>query len=364
MYERIEESELKRRSLKNVSTTPTRRTPFGESGLSAEQLKERFDLLGVYIANRLNEVFEGMESGEFIDSAKFVDGRGLGEIIRSLFDGSGASEIYIETPTETLTLAEAVNRLVRLLNEIENGDVGEFFGAIRDVIELPSENIHEKEIYRLLTVTFIHNRHVVDNSVCYCVNGLPEVGIPATDGKQSINAYYNTVDGEISGYLDSTLSAMFGIPAGWYKAKDLFPAAGWTFGGVIADEEDDPKDSVIRALAKYVSYSYKNGKWTLVSDFDVKKWLSPAMNKSQGYWIYSYNNLDRNNARPDVIFSSYQLNDEHEWQIPERKNGIMKCARPVDGDDCSNKEYVDDLGEAVLSGLDAIIAAQNELFGG
>ena len=136
MYEKIEESELKRRSLKNVSTTPTRRTPFGESGLSAEQLKERFDLLSVYIANRLNEVFEGMENGEFIDSAKFVDGRGLGEIIRSLYDGSGAHDINIETPTEKLTLAEAVNKLVRLLDEIENGELTQVLNAVPDMSAL------------------------------------------------------------------------------------------------------------------------------------------------------------------------------------------------------------------------------------
>lgn len=236
--------------------------------------------------------------------------------------------------------------------------------TIQDVNELPSTDINEKSFYRLITVTFIHNRHVVDNSVCYCVDGLPEKGIPATDNKQSINAYYNIQDGEIWGYLDSNLSKMFGFPIGWYKVQNLLPAAGWAYGGIITDEKNDPKDSVIRALIKHVTYSYKNGKWTLVSDFDVNEWLYPAMIKEQGYWLYSYNNLDLKNPRPNVIFSSYQVNPDHEWQIPERKNGIMKCATPIDPEDCSNKEYVDDFADAILAGLNEIIAAQNKILGG
>ena len=57
MFEKIEDSELEKRSMRRVSTTPTKHTPFGESGLSADKLKERFDLLGVYLARRLNEIF-------------------------------------------------------------------------------------------------------------------------------------------------------------------------------------------------------------------------------------------------------------------------------------------------------------------
>jgi hypothetical protein len=52
---------------------------------------------------------------------------------------------------------------------------------IKDVTELP-ENADDGVFYRLFTATFIHNRHIVDNSICYCVEVLPEIGEPATDG--------------------------------------------------------------------------------------------------------------------------------------------------------------------------------------
>lgn len=365
MFEKINNSDLEKRSMTKVATTPTQKTPFGESSFTADELKARFDLLPRYIATRLNEILEGLQSGDLADYAAVKGtGKNVGLLLRSIFDGTGAKDIMIKTPTEELSLEDAVSRLVRLMDELENGEADDDASAILDVLELPRSEINENAFYRLTTVTFIHNRHVVDNSVCYCVDGLPDTGVPATDGKQSINAYYNIQDGEMWGYLDSNLSKMFGYPVGWYKVQNLLPAAGWSYGGIITDEKSDPMDSVIRALLKYVTYSCKDGKWTLVSDFNVSDWLYPPMIKEQGYWIYSYNNLDRKNPKPDVIFSSWQLNDEHEWQIPERRNGIMKCATPIDPEDCANKEYVDDLGEAVLSGLDALIAAQNKLLGG
>lgn len=223
------------------------------------------------------------------------------------------------------------------------GYVDKSFGnatTIEDVTSLP-EKPDDKNLYRLFAATFIHNRHVVDNSICYCVNTLPEVGEPATDGKGSVRAYYNMSNGKVYGYLNNTLGSMFGVPAGWYDAGMLLNAQGWAYSGVISDLNNDPKDSCIRVLLQYTVHHYKDGKWMLISDFDVTKWLYPAMIKEQGYWIYSYNNLDLKNPKPDVIFSSWQLNDEHEWQIPERKNGIMKCATPIEDDDCSNKDYVD-----------------------
>lgn len=53
--------------------------------------------------------------------------------------------------------------------------------------------------------------------------------------------------------------------------------------------------------------------------------------------------------------------------IPQRtKDGLMLCVTPDDGADniCANKGYVDKFSTAILSGLDSIITAQNELLGG
>lgn len=136
MFEKITEQELEVRGVGNVSTTPTKRTPFGESGFDAKQLKERFDLLPRYIAERLNEVFVGLENGDLANSATFGTGRTVGEVLSGLDDGSEARNIYIETPTERLTLAEAVTRLVKLLDEIENGELTQVLNAVPDMSAL------------------------------------------------------------------------------------------------------------------------------------------------------------------------------------------------------------------------------------
>ena len=135
--------------------------------------------------------------------------------------------------------------------------------AIIDVVELPTENIDENSFYRLLTGTFVYNQYTHSNDNCFCVDGLPEVGEPATDAEMStITAYYNTQDDELYGYVDAMLSMVFGVPIGWYPAAMLFQAAGLPYAGVITDILDCPIDDTYRVLLEYVIYSYKEGKWT------------------------------------------------------------------------------------------------------
>lgn len=136
--------------------------------------------------------------------------------------------------------------------------------AIIDVVELPTDNINEDVFYRLLTGTFVLNQYFYNNGyTCYFVDGLPEVGEPATNAEMSaITTYYNTQDDELYGYVDAMLSMFFGVPVGWYPAAMLFQAAGVPYAGVITDILDDPMDGAIRILLEYVICSYKNGVWT------------------------------------------------------------------------------------------------------
>lgn len=125
MFEKITEQELEVRGVGNVSTTPTKKTPFGESGFDAKQLKERFDLLPRYIAERLNEVLGGIDSGELIDYAYLSPHGYVGDILRGLYDGETAREIIIKTPTRDITVADVAIEVVRLLDELENGELGD-----------------------------------------------------------------------------------------------------------------------------------------------------------------------------------------------------------------------------------------------
>ena len=135
--------------------------------------------------------------------------------------------------------------------------------AIIDVTSLPTEDINENIFYRVVTGTFVFNQYVQNTYTVYCVDGLPEVGEPATNADMStITAYYNAQDGEAYGYVDNMLSQFFGVPIGWYPASILFQAAGIKYKGIITDILDDPRDGSYRILLERVMYSYKDGKWT------------------------------------------------------------------------------------------------------
>ena len=140
--------------------------------------------------------------------------------------------------------------------------------AIIDVVELPTEDIREDVFYRLLTSTFVYNQYTQTKRICHCTDSLPEVGEPAVSGDLSsienayVTVYYNINDGSVSGYVTETLSAVFGVPAGWYPCAVLMSAVGQTFAGVITDIMDDPRDNAFRVLLEYVTWSHKNGEWT------------------------------------------------------------------------------------------------------
>ena len=135
--------------------------------------------------------------------------------------------------------------------------------AIIDVVELPTEGIDENCFYRLLTGNLVFNQYIHNIYNCYCVETLPETGLPATNLDQSEgNVYYNISDGKLYGYVDDTLSAGLSVPTGWYTASVLLGALGYEYAGVINDISDDPEDDKFRFLLKYVVYSHKDAVWT------------------------------------------------------------------------------------------------------
>ena len=85
MFEKITESDIAKYGMKAVSTTPNRQTAFGESGMSAAELKARFDVLPEHIADRLNEVFEGIPDGALVDALKLKHGDALVSLASTSF---------------------------------------------------------------------------------------------------------------------------------------------------------------------------------------------------------------------------------------------------------------------------------------
>jgi hypothetical protein len=127
MFEKITESELEKRAVAAVSNTPTRYTPFGESNMSALELKARFDKLPRYLAERLNEIFQGLADGSLSQSAMVVNGDtkiSVGELLSKLLTGD-TSDIKIQTLTRTITLDELGNMAVRHEDEMQSGEIAQ-----------------------------------------------------------------------------------------------------------------------------------------------------------------------------------------------------------------------------------------------
>ena len=142
MFERITEAEINERSMANVSTTPGRRTAFGEGGLDAKALKLRFDRLGRYLAKRLNEVFDGIADGSLAE-VLYIDSEGekrsLKDFVDSLLTGQVES-IKIQTSDGVITLTELGDRTQEMYNGL---DTGELAGKIKIIEGVTLKKFYE-----------------------------------------------------------------------------------------------------------------------------------------------------------------------------------------------------------------------------
>lgn len=93
--------------------------------------------------------------------------------------------------------------------------------AIIDVVSLPTENINQEVIYRVLdTIAYDYGEPLYDPKINY-VNALPEEGEGAIDFEtDEASFYYNVSDGLVYCYVNEELSAAAGaegtdLPVGW-----------------------------------------------------------------------------------------------------------------------------------------------------
>ncbi len=127
MFEQITEEELNKRAMTRVSSTPTRRTAFGESGMDAEALKKRFDSMPRYLAGRINEIFEAIADGTFASYLNVdCDGKKvtLDDLATKLLTGE-VEDIKIKSIYKTVSLLELANILIRIDNGLNTGELAE-----------------------------------------------------------------------------------------------------------------------------------------------------------------------------------------------------------------------------------------------
>ena len=125
MFERITDADIAKRGMSAVATTPTRKVAFGESDLTPAGFKERFDLLPKYLAERVNEIFDGISNGKLAASATVKYEKNtytIGQFIELLLSGEVA-DINVKTIYETLSLAELGARVVKMYNGLSTGEL-------------------------------------------------------------------------------------------------------------------------------------------------------------------------------------------------------------------------------------------------
>ena len=168
MYERITDSDIAKRSMERVSTTPNRKTAFGESNLDAEKLKARFDLLAKYVAIRLNEVFDGLPNGDLaehlyiaIDGAPPVE---LAAYIQNMRKGD-LEGIMAKTPSGEATLGNVCDFVFQVRNGLGTGDLA------REIVV--ASGVSLKQFYDAYAAKDYIERDELDTLVQSVINALP-----------------------------------------------------------------------------------------------------------------------------------------------------------------------------------------------
>lgn len=175
----------------------------------------------------------------------------------------------------TFPIAEAkdidVNgkRLDTKLAELEEnagsggGGTGGGGDAIIDVSALPVDGANDNAFYRVMTASFYYGTIKEELSAMRCevVDTLPTEGVGCYDPTvPSVVAYFNRADREVYGYVTPMLSAVMGVPVGWYPASPLFSALGKNYGGVISSL-DGVLDGTYYVLVEESLYVKIGGEW-------------------------------------------------------------------------------------------------------
>lgn len=238
------------RNIKFISNGVTYTQMQAMGDLNSGEYAISYDTTKVYLASTgwIDEAYQNVTyiEGTQLTYSNFINwNNNNGELIKD-----------ITLDTEAQTLVEAINEL--------NSKVGGGSSkAITDVTELPTENINPNSIYRLPVGTFYFG---IDKMpwICRIVETLPSEGEPATSDMESFVLYYENSTNSASGYVDTMLGEMLGVPSGWYPVEALASLLGVTYSGVVFSEQDIPNDS-LSLLIVYKLYQYTND-WLCIND--------------------------------------------------------------------------------------------------
>ncbi len=159
-------------------------------------------------------------------------------------------------------LSNNTTELLNILNSLQGKAAGGGGGngGIIEVLQLPTENIDNRYLYRVTKADCYFNS--VKQGTTYVVAELPEVGEPiTTDGASVTATYYNDTDNTLYGYLPATIGAALGVLEGWYPATTIISAFGYSYGGVITNLAEATASNTFYLVLTNPLYSYEDGNW-------------------------------------------------------------------------------------------------------
>ena len=114
-HEKIPDSMLSA-GVSSLADRPNKPASYGVGGLSAEQLKKRFDTLSIALIEKLNAVIEGVQANDFADHVKLGLDKytTLGAFRNAIADGSILDELSVELETGK---RESVAALLRMFSD-------------------------------------------------------------------------------------------------------------------------------------------------------------------------------------------------------------------------------------------------------
>ena len=132
-FKKIEANEIDSRSVARLATTPTKPMAFGESGFDAKALKARFDMLPIYIIERLNEIFEGITSGDLAGAMVTGKGNRLGKTVDNIVDGE--TDLKVNTATGKDSLRRIAQLVLMMYSGLPNGELADKIFLKREQLE-------------------------------------------------------------------------------------------------------------------------------------------------------------------------------------------------------------------------------------
>lgn len=119
---KLTEADVKSKGVQAMSNTPARRSAYGASQLTPEQIKSRMDMLPSYVGELLNAVIDALQSGEFGDYVPVTIGERevlLSELIGMLSSGEFASLMNVRVDGVSESVTRVIASLIKSMADVE-----------------------------------------------------------------------------------------------------------------------------------------------------------------------------------------------------------------------------------------------------